>query len=84
MSNRDKLKKHSQLTAVEKSNEHKETEKTAVFEKNLNFRMLKKKYMPSNLFEFLEKFMLDTFLMKYPQFEKTGSMIKFVFCMEIC
>ena len=35
--------------------------------------------MPLKLFEFVEQFMIDTFSIKLTQFEKTGSIGKFLF-----
>ena len=43
----------------------------------------KEKIMALQLLEFLEKFMVDSFLIKLTQFEKTGSTVKFLFRWEI-
>ena len=39
--------------------------------------------MPFKLFEFLEKFMIDVFLITWTQLEKTGSIGKVVIPLEI-
>ena len=48
--------------------------KLFVFLKTFEFR--RKKQMTLKLFEFLGKFVMDTFLLKIIQFEKFGSTIK--------
>ena len=40
------------------------------------FRISKKKLEARKLFELLNLFMIDTFLMKFTHFEKTGSIAK--------
>ena len=63
---------------MEKSNERKETEKKTDFflDKTSAFQFQRKKEMALNVFEFLEQFMIDTFLMTLTQIEKTGSIRK--------
>ena len=61
---------------LEKSNERKETEKNwLVFSKTFNF-WISKKIGGLKLFKFVEQFIMDTFLLKLTQFEKTVSIGK--------
>ena len=47
--------------------------RTCFFFKNLQLLKFEEKTMASKLFEFVEKFMIDTLMLKLAQVEKTGS-----------
>ena len=51
--------------------------------KNLIFGFQRKNKMALKLCEFLEEFVIDTFLRKLAQFEKTGSLGKISISLEI-
>ena len=46
---------------------------TCFFHKSSTFEFRRKKQTALKLFELIEQFMMDTFLLKLTQFEKTGS-----------
>ena len=63
---------------MEKRNGRKErkTELTCFLEKLQLSNLEEKQFMPLKLFEFLEQFIMKSFLIKLTQFEKTGSICK--------
>ena len=52
------------------------------FQKSSTFESRRKKQMALKLFEFVEKFMMNTSMIKLTQFEKTGSMGKTFISLE--
>ena len=61
------------------ASEHKNT----FFEKISNFEFQRKIQMPFSPFEFLEQFVISTFLITLTQFEKTGEKGKVFIPLEI-
>ena len=70
-------KKNIPIRQLEKSQRTQVNKKLlACFLNKSQFSNFKKKQMHLKLFELLEQFMVDTFLIKLTQFEKTGSTSK--------
>ena len=62
---------------MNKSNERNEIGKNRfVFSKIFNFEFRRNKLMNLTLFEVVDHFMMDSFLLKLTQFEKTRSLVK--------
>ena len=59
-------------------NERKQKKLTCFFLKNLSFRNSNTKLDALKVIEFLDQFMIATFLIKLTEFEKTGSIGKFL------